>query len=113
MTVTVKAAPRRTKSAGPSVSKILMLCIFAGILIIPIIRMLMYITPEGLQKVFGSPVIGSVLLNTISVTAVATVITVVIAYLLGREQVAHRSRTRLLKAGDHRDGAQSFERPAR
>lgn len=82
MTVTVKAAPRRTKSAGPSVSKILMLCIFAGILIIPIIRMLMYITPEGLQKVFGSPVIGSVLLNTLSVTAVATVITVVIAYLL-------------------------------
>lgn len=75
-------ASRRRRSVGTTVSKTLMLCIFAGIIILPIVRMLANITPAGIKKVFGSPAIGGILLNTVSVTAVATVVTVVIAYLL-------------------------------
>ncbi len=81
MTATVKATKRR-RQVGTPVTKIIMLCLFAAIIILPIVRMLTNITPAGISKVFGSPAIGGILLNTVCVTAVATVATVTVAYLL-------------------------------
>lgn len=72
----------RRPAFGSGISKIALLLLFCGIVIVPLIRMLLHITPESLNKVFSADTIGTVILNTVKVAVTATLITVVLAYLL-------------------------------
>lgn len=82
MTVTQTPARRRSRSFGTGLSKLALLLLFCAIVLVPLIRMLTHITPDSISKVFSSPTIGRVTLNTVTVSLTATVITVIIAYLL-------------------------------
>lgn len=81
MTETVTRTARR-RAAGTGLSKLALLCLFSAIVIVPLVRMLLYITPDSLRRVFGDPTLGRLLGNTVAAALTATVITVGIAALL-------------------------------
>lgn len=62
--------------------KLIMMCIFAFCLILPICFMLANITAADIKSVFSAIDISQVLLNSFTVSLTATVLTVVTAYLL-------------------------------
>lgn len=65
-----------------NLSKIIIGVILFAIIVIPIIRMMFYITPKAWNNVFSSNQFYSSLLNSITSTLVATIISVVLAYVL-------------------------------
>ncbi len=62
------------------ISKMMLLIIFTFMVLFPISKMLFTITLEDIRQVFSSPMIGTVLLNSLQVTLTATAIVFVIAY---------------------------------
>lgn len=82
MTNTKTSSRRYGRVFGSGLSKLALLLLFCGIVILPLVRMLANITPDSIKKVFSASTISSVILNTVAVSLTATVITVIIAYLL-------------------------------
>ena len=68
--------------AGFLVTKLVMFGVFGGLVLIPLISMLSNISASSIQTVFSSSMIGEIIGNSILATALATVITIVIAYFL-------------------------------
>lgn len=62
--------------------KLVMFCIIASMVILPIIKMFANITPENIKKVLSSSVFSTGLMNSVTSTLTATVITIIIAYSL-------------------------------
>ena len=62
--------------------KIIMLFVFGFCLLLPIGRMLFGISGESFKSVFSSYAIGQIVLNSVTVSLTATVITVIVAYFL-------------------------------
>lgn len=62
--------------------KVIMFLIFSFFLLIPLAKMLASITRDDIVRVFSSSSIWQVIINSVTVSATATVITVVVAYLL-------------------------------
>ena len=82
---TVDSKPKfsfKTLVSPRNLSKVLIGVILFTIIVVPIIRMLFYIDGATFQKVFTSEVFYTSLLNSLSSTAVATIISIVLAYLL-------------------------------
>ena len=73
---------RKNKQAAPAAFKLILLCVFAALVLLPLLRMLLHISPESLKSVFSSAGIGGILAQSLIVTLTATVITVLIAYVL-------------------------------
>lgn len=72
----------RKKLTKQALSKILIGIILFAIIIIPIIRMLFYVDRESLNKVLQSGQFYTSLINSLTSTSLATVISVVLAYIL-------------------------------
>ena len=70
------------KLTKQALSKILIGIILFAIIIIPIIRMLFYVDRESLNKVLQSGQFYTSLINSLTSTSLATVISVVLAYIL-------------------------------
>ena len=70
------------KLTKQTVSKILLGIILFSIIIIPIIRMLFYIDKESLNKVLKNGQFYTSLLNSLTSTSLATLISVMLAYIL-------------------------------
>ena len=64
------------------ISKILIGIILLIMIVVPIVRMLIYIDKESLENVFGSKLFANHLINSLTSTAVATVISIALGYLL-------------------------------
>lgn len=62
--------------------KVIMLLVFCFCLLLPIGRMLLGISAQNFRDVFSSYAIGQIILNSVTVSLTATVITVVVAYFL-------------------------------
>ncbi len=73
-------AGRRFRADG--VTKLLFFSLFAALVLLPLFRMLTNLSRESFDKVFGSPVIGEILQNSLLSALAGTVISVLIAYLL-------------------------------
>lgn len=76
-------------------SKIFLSFFFIILLVIPLIKMFLYIDIESIINVFQSPTFKKTLFNSIYVTIIATIITVSIAYILAWSI----ERTRIKKKG--------------
>ncbi len=63
-------------------TKILLICFFSVLVIIPLISMLLNIDGKSFDSVVKSPVFGEIIINSLLVTIVSTFITLVIAYAL-------------------------------
>ena len=63
-------------------SKIIIGIILFSIIVIPIVRMMFYISPTALNNVFNSKSFYTCLLNSITSTVVATIVSIVLAYAL-------------------------------
>ncbi len=77
---TVKRKYARPTGAG--MSKVALALILGAVVVLPLLRMLVGLRGSDFAGVFGSPHFGSALLNSIVYTLVASIISVVIAYLL-------------------------------
>ena len=64
------------------ISKILIGIILLILIVVPIVRMLVYIDKESFDSVFGSKLFVKNLINSLTSTAVATVISIALGYLL-------------------------------
>ncbi len=73
-------AGRRFRADG--VTKLLFFSLFAALVLLPLFRMLTNLSRESFDKVFGSPVIGEILQNSLLSALAGTVISVLLAYLL-------------------------------
>lgn len=73
---------RRLFGKKADITRILLAVIFITLVFIPLIRMFANIDGESLKKVVNSANFGTAILNSLTVTTVATIITTVIAYLL-------------------------------
>ncbi len=65
-----------------TVSKIIFACVFAAFVILPLVRMLLYINGESLLEVFQAPYFKTAVVNSLAASGTATLITLVISYLL-------------------------------
>ena len=65
-----------------SLSKIIIGVILFAIIVVPIVRMMFYITPKAWSNVFSSDQFYTSLLNSFTSTLVATTISIVLAYAL-------------------------------
>ncbi len=63
-------------------SKILLMCFFVVLVIVPLIRMLFNLTPDSIQAVFSAPNFAKTIGNSLLATAISTVITLILAYIL-------------------------------
>lgn len=63
-----------------ALSKIIIGIILFILIIVPIIRMIFYISPSSLKNVFGSKLFYNYLFNSISSTIVATILSILLAY---------------------------------
>ncbi|WP_370777364.1 ABC transporter permease subunit [Holdemania massiliensis] len=63
-------------------TKILLICFFTCLVILPLIRMLINISSESLNSVFSSENFGTLVENSLLATIISTLIVLVIAYLL-------------------------------
>ncbi len=66
----------------PELYKLMMLLVFAVFLIIPIVKMLIGVSAQDISRVFARATTLEAILNSLSVTTTATIITVVLAYFL-------------------------------
>ena len=78
----MKERIRRLLGKKAEASKILLSLVFISLVIIPLFRMFLNIDRDSIQKVFTSANFGKVICNSLLATGIATVITVIIAYLL-------------------------------
>ena len=78
MTETVK----KRSSAGSIVSKLVIAAVLIGLVIVPIIMMFTELTVQDIKDVFESPKLVPAITNSLLLTAVATVIVIVMAYAL-------------------------------
>lgn len=62
--------------------KLIMMCVFGFCLLLPLGFMLCNIGTDDIKRVFSSTDIGTVILNSLTVSITATVITVTVAYIL-------------------------------
>lgn len=65
-----------------SVSKLMLILIFATFVILPLIRMFLFIDKGSIKRVVSGPLFHTALLNSIQVTAIATMISLILAYML-------------------------------
>ncbi len=81
MTGTVKKS--REKSSGLTLTcKLAVLAVLLGLVAVPIIKMFTVLTLQDVKDVFTSSKLGTAVLNSLSLTAIATVIVIVLAYAL-------------------------------
>ncbi len=62
--------------------KLLLILFFVFLVIMPLIRMLFYISSDSISRVIHSPVFAAASLNSLKIATVSTVIALVIAYIL-------------------------------
>lgn len=65
-----------------NVSRIVLALVFILLVFAPLLTMFSNITPDNIQKVLNSPILGTALLNSFVSTAIATIITVILAYVV-------------------------------
>ncbi len=61
---------------------VLFLCFFAAFLLWPMSRMLLYIDADSIKRVFGHPLFGQALLNSLTISLTSTVISLGLALVL-------------------------------
>ena len=64
------------------VTRILLSVVFIALVFIPLVRMFINIDSDSLHKVMASPTFSTVIANSLTATAIATILTLIIAYLL-------------------------------
>lgn len=64
------------------VTRILLSVVFIALVFIPLVRMFINIDSDSLHKVTASPTFSTVIANSLTATAIATILTLIIAYLL-------------------------------
>lgn len=78
----MKSSLKPVRKRGVEVYKLIMMCVFAVCLLLPIGSMILGMTGEDFVKVFTSHDIGKIIGNSLLVSLTATAITVVVAYFL-------------------------------
>ena len=77
-----KLCGRRKEKAGAAASKIIFASVFAVFIILPLVRMLLYIDGESFCEVLAAPYFKTAVINSLAASGTATLITLVISYLL-------------------------------
>ena len=70
------------KRKGFRMSKLLLVVFLIVSVILPLVRLLMNVRIEDIQSVIQSPQFGSMILNSLATTSIATVISVGLAWVL-------------------------------
>ncbi len=78
----MKSNIKTANKYGIELYKLIMMCVFAVCLLLPIGSMIFGMTADDFQKVFTSQGIGKIISNSLVVSLTATLITVVVAYFL-------------------------------
>ena len=71
-----------SKKRGLTISKLIMLCIFVGMVLLPLLTMLFNVKSENIRRVFAQPMTLEIIGNSIKVSIVATTLSVLIGYIL-------------------------------
>lgn len=72
---------KKSRFSGMDMGKLLLSIFFIVVVFVPLIRMFCNITKESIDKAFGSPLIGQAILNSLVSSIIATLITIVLAYI--------------------------------
>ncbi len=72
----------RKKGTGSLVCKLVIMAVLIGLVVVPIIQMFTVLTVQDIRDVFTSQRLVPALLNSLSLTAIATLIVIVLAYAL-------------------------------
>lgn len=72
---------KKSKFTGAGAGKLLLSLFFVVAVLVPLIRMFCNITPESIKRAFGSPLIGQAILNSVVSSLLATLLTLVLAYI--------------------------------
>ncbi|MBO7310262.1 MAG: ABC transporter permease subunit [Clostridia bacterium] len=72
----------RKKGKGSLVCKLVVLAVLIGLVFVPVIKMFSVLTMQDIRDVFTSQRLVPALLNSLSLTAIATVIVIILAYAL-------------------------------
>ncbi len=79
MTNTLISAIRSKKA---DIMRLLLACVFIGLVFIPLVKMFAYVNADSIRKVINTPTFLNAITNSLVSTAISTAITLVLAYAL-------------------------------